>query len=422
MYSSISACRICGNANLVSVIDLGKQSLTGVFPKSKDDKITSGPLELVKCIEDGDGKYCGLLQLHHSYDKYEMYGDNYGYRSGLNSSMVAHLKNVADKNWKFVSLKSGDLIIDIGSNDGTLLKFYPDNNYLLVGVDPTAVKFKKFYTDNIKIIPEFFSSQVIGEHFGSMHAKIISSIAMFYDLENPLDFAQQVYEILDDEGIWVLEQSYMPLMLKKNAYDTICHEHLEYFGLKQIKWMLDKVGFKIVDLEFNDINGGSFKLIVAKTKSLRKECAAPVEQVLNSESELHLATLEPFEEFRNKIWQHKNQLLSTINEINSRGEKVFGYGASTKGNVILQYCGFTADDIPYIAEVNEDKFGSYTPSTHIPIISEKEAKAMNPDYFLVLPWHFKENFLKREKEDLKSGRKFIFPLPEIEIISYSDVA
>src|SRR3989304_6255502 len=271
MYSEISRCRICGNSNLESVIDLGQQCLTGVFPRSKAEKVPSGPLELVKCLEGDSEKFCGLIQLRHSYDKYEMYGDSYGYRSGLNSSMVAHLKDVANKNCKFATLNPGDLIIDIGSNDGTLLKLYPENNYLLVGIDPTAEKFRRFYPGNIKIIPDFFSSQIVKNNFGNKHAKIVSSIAMFYDLESPLDFVQQVYEILDDDGIWVLEQSYMPLMLKRNAYDTICHEHLEYYSLRQVKWMLDKVGLKILDLEFNDINGGSFKLIVAKKAFSKKE-------------------------------------------------------------------------------------------------------------------------------------------------------
>jgi len=421
MYSEISRCRICGNSNLVSVIDLGQQCLTGVFPRSKAENVLSGPLELVKCMEGDSEKFCGLVQLRHSCDKYEMYGDNYGYRSGLNSSMVAHLKDLANKNCKFATLNPGDLIIDIGSNDGTLLKLYPKNNYLLVGIDPTAEKFRRFYPNNIKIIPDFFSSQIVKGNFGNKRAKVVSSIAMFYDLESPLDFVQQVYEILGDDGVWVLEQSYMPLMLKRNAYDTICHEHLEYYSLRQVKWMLDKVGFKILDLEFNDINGGSFKLIVAKKAFPRKECSDSVAETLNNERKSHLSTLRPFEDFRNRIEQQREQLLSTIGEINKRGEKVFGYGASTKGNVILQYCGFTEKDIPYIAEVNEDKFGSYTPGTYIPIIPEREAKTINPNYFLVLPWHFKENFLNREREYLKAGGKFIFPLPEIKIISDIDI-
>jgi hypothetical protein len=416
MYKEITKCRICGNTKLESVINLGEQSLTGVFPKSRDEKITSGPLELVKCMEDENNEFCGLVQLKQSYNRNEMYGESYGYRSGLNTSMVEHLRDVVNKNLQYVSLNPNDLIIDIGSNDGTLLKLYPTNNYLLGGLDPAALKFKKYYTDNIKIIPEFFTSEIVKNHFNDKKAKIVTSIAMFYDLENPIDFVKDVHEILDDEGIWVLEQSYMPLMLQMNAYDTICHEHLEYYGLKQIKWLFDKVGFKILDVELNNINGGSFKLIVSKTTSKKQECIKLVNEILENERNVQLYTLEPFKKFKKKIIKHRNELRLIIDKINRDNKKVFGYGASTKGNVILQYCGFTEKDIPYIAEVNEDKFGAFTPSTHIPIISEKEAKAMKPDYFLVLPWHFRDNIVIREKDFINSGTHLIFPLPRIEII------
>lgn len=416
MYKEIERCRISGSTNLKSVINLGEQSLTGVFPKTKKEKITTGPLELVLSMDDGSGQFCELLQLKHSYDHSELYGENYGYRSGLNSSMIAHLKDIVNKCIKYVSLKQNDLIIDIGSNDGTLLKQYPQNSYLLAGIDPTGLKFQKYYTANITLIPEFFTSRAIKDKFGNKRAKIITSIAMFYDLENPIDFVKDVHETLDDEGIWVLEQSYMPLMVQMNAYDTICHEHLEYYGLKQIKWLFDKVGFKILDVELNNINGGSCKLIVSKNTSKKQECIKLVSAILENERNLQLHTLEPFKKFEKKMIKHRNELRLIIDKINRDNKKVFGYGASTKGNVILQYCGLTADEIPYIAEVNEDKFGSYTPRTNIPIISEKEAKAMKPDYFLVLPWHFKENFLVREKEYLEGGGKFIFPLPEIEIL------
>jgi len=416
MYKEIERCRISGSTNLKSVINLGEQSLTGVFPKSKKEKITTGPLELVLSMDDGSGQFCELLQLRHSYDHSELYGENYGYRSGLNSSMTAHLKDIVDKCIKSVSPKQNDLIIDIGSNDGTLLKQYPQNRYLLVGVDPTGLKFQKYYTHNITLIPEFFTSRVIKDKFGNKRAKIITSIAMFYDLESPLDFVKQIYEILDNDGIWVLEQSYMPLMIKRNAYDTICHEHLEYYGLKQVKWIFDKIGFKILDIELNDINGGSFKLTVAKKTSERKESTDLINKILKNETKLKLHTLEPYMKFQDNIIRHRKELLSLIKDLKNQNKTIFGYGASTKGNVILQYCGLTEKEIPYIAEVNEDKFGLYTPNTNIPIIPEKEAKAMKPDYFLALPWHFRENFLIREKEYLKNGGKFIFPLPKIEIV------
>ncbi len=416
MIKETKRCRICGNSKLVPIIDLGMQNLTGVFPRSIDEIITQGPLELVRCKVDGEDTCCGLVQLRHSYDCNEMYGSNYGYRSGLNNSMVSHLKDVVGKSLVFISLRSEDLVIDIGSNDGTLLGFYPKCGAILMGIDPTAQKFRKYYSDDVKILAEFFSAQAIRHLYGNKRARIITSIAMFYDLEDPMTFVNQISEILDEEGIWVLEQSYLPLMLQRNAYDTICHEHLEYYCLKQIKWLLDRTGLKIIDIEFNDINGGSFKLTVAKAGSHLSECTRDVRDVLDREKGMGLDTAKPYSAFGNKVEDHRKQLQALLINLKRQGKKVVGYGASTKGNVILQYCGITRELLPCIAEVNQDKFGAFTPGTWIPIISEQEARAIHPDYFLVFPWHFRDNFLERERAYLKKGGRLIIPLPEIEII------
>lgn len=417
MLSEISVCRICGNTHLVSLLDLGQQALTGVFPKSKSEKITSGPLEIVKCIsKNGKEDICGLVQLKHAFSNEEMYGMNYGYRSGLNQGMVRHLHSIVEEVMKIAKLEKDDLIIDIGSNDSTLLSKYPANIYQLTGIDPTGTKFKKYYPAHIRLIPEFFSAKTVQKHFPSQKAKVISSIAMFYDLEKPLDFVKDVYEILHDEGIWVFEQSYLLLMIQANAYDTVCHEHAEYYALEQIKWMMDKVGFKILDVDLNDTNGGSFRVTVAKKNSSHTANQKKINELLENEKKTGLNNLTCYQQFAQEVVHHKEQLCKLVNEINQSGKKIFGYGASTKGNVVLQYCGFTEKDIPFIAEVNEDKFGSFTPGTHIPIISEKEARNKKPDYFLVLPWHFKEGIVQREKDYLKSGGKLIFPLPKIQII------
>jgi hypothetical protein len=416
MTKSISKCRICGNDNLVSVLNLGEQALTGVFPKSKHDKVTLGPLELVKCHKkDSTQNVCGLLQLKHTYDFDEIYGLNYGYRSGLNQSMVAHLKAIVQKIESQVPLKEGDLIIDIGSNDSTLLSSYNSNaGYKLIGIDPTGVKFKKYYPSHVTLIPDFFSSTVLKKH-SAKKAKVITSISMFYDLEAPMDFMKQIHEIIADDGIWVFEQSYLPLMLSTNSYDTVCHEHLEYYGFKQVQWMAERIGFKIIDVELNDVNGGSFRVTVSKSSSSLVVNNKAINKLLEEENALGLDTLEPFKKFVERINDQKQNIQKLIRQINEKGQKVFGYGASTKGNVLLQYCGFTSKEIPFIAEVNEDKFGSFTPFSYIPIISEIEARKMKPDYFLVLPWHFRKGILKKEQEYINSGGKFIFPLPNIEL-------
>ena len=417
MYTEIKQCRICGNTDLVSILNLGNQYLTGVFPKSKTEHITSGPLELAKCRDGHNANACGLVQLKHSYDHREMYGDNYGYRSGLNKSMVNHLYKKVKKIEAFIQLTHGDLVIDIGSNDSTLLQAYRQDGLLRVGIDLTGEKFKKYYPEHVYLIPDFFSAKSVKKNFGNKKTKVVTSIAMFYDLESPMDFAQQICEILADDGIWVLEQSYLPAMLEMNAYDTVCHEHLEYYYLKQIKWIADKLDLKIIDIEFNQVNGGSFSVTVAKSNAAYKEKQLLIEKILNEEKNRGLDSLKPYEEFKQHVYKHREELIQFIQKTKSENKKIIGYGASTKGNVMLQFCDLTENDIPFIAEVNRDKFGCYTPGTHIPIISEKEAKDMNPDYFLVLPWHFKENIILREKDYLNSGGNLFFPLPSLEVIS-----
>jgi cyclopropane fatty-acyl-phospholipid synthase-like methyltransferase len=410
--SPITACRICGNTHLVQVLSLGEQFLTGVFPRSRDERISCGPLELVKCHGENA---CSLLQLAHSYDSAEMYGANYGYRSGLNQSMVTHLRGKVENLTRMVPVGAGDVVLDIGSNDGTLLSCYPEGP-ALVGMDPTAAKFISYYQERIKAIPDFFSADLFLSQLEGRKAKVITSVAMLYDLENPISFVRQVASVLDPDGIWHFEQSYMPSMLEVNAYDTVCHEHVEYYGLKQIQWMLDRCGLKIIDVEINDVNGGSFAVTAAHVSSRFDSNSPTAREALHAETALGLETLAPYEAFAKRVANHRDDLRAKLAEIAASGGSVLGYGASTKGNVILQYCGLSADDIPAIAEVNPDKFGAFTPGTRIPIISEEEAHARKPDYFLVMPWHFRENLLAREKAFLEGGGKMLFPLPAIEVV------
>ncbi len=415
MYKEITKCRICGNNNLTSIINLGTLSLTGIFPKNKSDSICSGPLELIKCMEDAQGKFCGLVQLRHSFDLNTLYGDNYGYRSGLNKSMVEHLHCKVNKILSLINLSKDDLVIDIGSNDCTTLNAYPKEGLVLVGIDPTGNKFRKYYPSYIHLIPDFFSAEVVKSNFGNKKAKIITSISMFYDLEEPIHFMREIYKVLADDGIWVFEQSYLPTMLSQISYDTICHEHLEYYALKQIKYMTDKVGFEIIGIEFNNVNGGSFSITAAKSESNYK--AFFVDNILNTETNQGLSTLKPYKKFVENTLRHREKLLHFIHTKRKEGFLILGYGASTKGNVILQFCDITKNEIPYIAEINEDKIGCYTPGTNIPIISEQESNAMGPDYFMVLPWHFKDNIVKREQQYLINGGQLLFPLPTLEVFS-----
>ena len=408
--TKIEKCRLCGNTNLIPVLSLGTQALTGVFPRSTSDPITKGPLEVVKCHGEDS---CSLLQLAHSYDSAEMYGANYGYRSGLNRSMVSHLGQKVENLLARHPVSPGDIVLDIGSNDGTLLSNYPDG-VLPVGMDPTAAKFREYYQPRVTVIPDFFSAEKFLAQTGGKKARLVTSIAMLYDLESPLDFVRQISSILRKDGVWHFEQSYMPSMIQVNAYDTVCHEHLEYYGLRQIQWMLQRGGMKILDVEINDINGGSFAVTAALESSDLSANDSQIRKILEWESIFE--TLEPYEKFAMRVSAHRTKLCEKISAIRQKGALILGYGASTKGNVILQYCGLTPQQIPAIAEVNPDKFGAYTPGTLIPIISEKEAHARNPDYLLVLPWHFRENLIERESAFLRSGGKMLFPLPSIEVV------
>lgn len=409
MYTEIKKCRVSDSTNLIPVLSLGEQYLTGVFPKSVDEQVTKGPLDLVWCPDSG------LLQMKQSYSLDEMYGDNYGYRSGLNSSMVTHLTNKIKTLERLVKLTDTDLVIDIGSNDATSLKAY-SGNHRKVGIDPTGLKFKEYYTNEIKLIPDFFSASAFKTGFPDDKAKIITSIAMFYDLENPVSFVRDIAAVLHDEGIWHFEQSYMPSMLRTNSYDTICHEHLEFYSFKVVKNLLEQCGMSVVDVQMNAVNGGSFAVTACKKNALYERNNAIINWMLQQENDLGLDTPKPYRDFEERVFKHRKNLLQLIEALVADGKTIIGYGASTKGNVLLQFCGLTAKHIPYIAEVNEEKFGSFTPGTNIPIISEAEAHAMKPDYFLVLPWHFKHNILARETDYINQGGKFIFPLPEIEIV------
>jgi len=412
-YKQIVKCRICANQHLVQVLDLGEQMLTGVFPKSKENQITTGPLCLVKCV--GGKEACGLLQLEHSYDLGEMYGENYGYRSGLNASMVAHLHAKVKKILTKVKLCPGDLVIDIGSNDSTTLQAYPSTDLNLVGIDPTGAKFRSYYPPHVKLIADFFSAALVNERFGRQKAKVITSFSMFYDLEDPLGFMRQVHEVLADDGIWVFEQSYMPEMLKKNSYDTVCHEHLEFYALQQIKWMADKIGFKIIDVELNDINGGSFSVTVAKASN-NLMINRSVQDILDWEQKAGLDKIVNYQAFAQRVEEAKNDLLKFLKTAHSQGKTVAALGASTKGNVLLQYCKLTGKDLLYVGEVNTEKYGCYTPGSWIPIIPEDELLSRKPDYLIVLPWHFRKFFQAQKK--LKQFN-LVFPLPDFEIISAS---
>lgn len=406
----ISQCRVSGSSHLVSVLNLGEQYLTGVFPREKGQQVTKGPLELAWCPDSG------LLQLKHSYSLAEMYGDNYGYRSGLNASMVSHLAGKVRGLERRLKPAAGDWVLDIGSNDGTLLNSYATPGLRRIGMDPTAAKFRDYYQGDIVIVPDFFSATRFLDATGGARARVITSIAMFYDLEDPSSFVNDIARALAPDGVWHFEQSYMPTMLRTNAYDTVCHEHLEYYSLRVIRDLLERSGLRLVDVQMNSVNGGSVAVTACHRDSPIPSASPIINWMLRQEEDWGLDTPKPYRQFEERVFKHRTDLQRLIHALLDDGKRILGYGASTKGNVLLQFCRFGPEHIPAIAEVNSEKFGAFTPGSMIPIVSEAEARAMQPDYFLVLPWHFKAGIVQREREYLASGGKLIFPLPEIEIV------
>lgn len=410
MSNVIKKCRACKSRELREVFDLGSQKLSGVFRASNLDGIIEGPLTLVVCDN------CSLVQLRHSYPLDEMYNEGYGYRSGVTKYMQKHLSEIINFATSKVVLEKGDHVLDIGSNDGTLLSCYPGESYVRIGIDPVAKKYLDLYPKGAKVVTDFFNRD---NYFSvtSSKAKIITSISMFYDLEEPALFVKDISNILHQDGIWVFEQSYLPAMLRQNSYDTICHEHLEYYSLSAIEKILEKAGMKIIDVSQNEVNGGSVRIAAAHANNTSISSVSPETVWLyNQEKNHEIHSDQCFEDFQKNVEKHKIDLVTLLTELKKAGKSVIGYGASTKGNVILQYCGIGKDLLPYIGDITPFKDGTFTPGSKIPIISIEKAKEMKPDYFLVLPWAFRNDIILREKETLSRGVKLIFPLPFVEIV------
>ncbi len=411
-------CRVCGSSALTNVINLGEQHLQGSFikPGKEEPPFRKIPLSLVRCDPLKDEKACGLLQMEHTVPPEVLYSA-YWYRSGTNQTMRSHLQGIADQASSLIG-KDKALVLDIGCNDGTLLNCYPEE-FIKFGVDPSDLA--QEITGDITVIQDIFPSEELITLLKGENFDIITSIAMFYDLENPVSFCEEIKKLLAVDGVWILEMSYMPSMLKMNSYDTICHEHLEYYSLAVLEYILKQAELKIVDAVVNDINGGSIRCYATHIDNFafkNKEALQRINLLRQEEFDMELDTDKPYKNFQDRINVHKEELNCLLKKLKKEGNTVHLYGASTKGNTILQWCGIDHRIIDVAAERNPDKYGAYTLGTEIPIVSEEESRAMNPDYYLVLPWHFKAEFIKREQESLNKGIGMIFPLPNIEIIKY----
>jgi hypothetical protein len=396
-------CRV-SNQKLCEVFDLGQLPLS-CFPLPQDPDPERLPLKLAF------NKQSGLVQLCHTVDPDAMYSQ-YWYVSGVNQSMKEALKSIADQAVQRVEkLQDGDIVLDIGCNDGTLLSAYPESLFK-VGVDP-ALNIKP---QNCNLhINTYFNKEVFQKALGDMKVKIVTSIAMFYDLEDPIQFAKDIAAIMSPEGLWIVELSYLPKMLLNNSFDTICAEHLEYYSLGALEKIFSKANLKVKDVELNEVNGGSIRVYICHALPSVKETQAVID-MRSEEKKLRLAEMKTYVDFRKRVEKNKCEMLEFLLTQKSLGKKVIGYGASTKGNTIMAYYGIGPDLVPYVADRNPMKWGRQT-VTRIPIISEEEARLMHPDYFLVFPYHFMNEFITREKEFLAAGGQFVSPIPSLRFYS-----
>lgn len=408
-------CRLCGNPDLQLILDLGAQPLSSVFPKPGNRDPSVSPLELVRCNKATKPDACGLVQLRHQAEMSEMYGKTYGYFSSISPTMVKHLQAKIEVLTKLVPLSKGDVVLDIGCNDGTLLNAYgAERGLVRVGIDPSSEKFAAFFQPDIRVVYDFFSEKNARSVIGDRQCKVITSIAMFYDLDDPLDFMRQIRALLAPDGVWMLELSYLPLLCTQLTYDQICHEHLTYFDLTHMDWMARKTGLKILDVSFNDINGGSFAMVVARDDSTHRPNQSRINEIVASEQALDGDA--PYHRLRNRVLAHREEIMEFFELTRAAGKRVYGYGASTKGNIVLNYCGVTASDLIAIGDRNPEKDGLTTPGTHIPIVAHAKLPKDKADYLFVLIWHFRKEVIRDEIDYILKGGKLVFDLPRLHVV------
>jgi len=406
IYKKINKCRISDDKNLISVAKFPSMGLTGTFPKSRNEKILRTPFEVMF------SKKSKLLQLKHNYNPSILYGKNYGYRSGLNPTMIKHLKLKQNFLTKKFNISSSDLILDIGSNDGTFLNFFK-NSQRSYGIDPSIIKLNKFYKKKSNLISSTFEKGF--KKISKKKFKLISAIAMFYDLEEPITFIKNVKSILKHDGIFHIEVAYLPEIIKTFSYDTFCQEHYEYYSLISLSYMFDQTDMKIIDFGTNSINGGSIWINVTHKETKFKPVNSKISRQLKYEYRNNIHKIDTYKNFFKNVFKHAKKINSIIVDLKNKNLKISGLGASTKGNVLLQLANIDSLKLDRIYDINKEKFGKFTPISKIIIEDESKIKTFKQDYILILIWHFKEfitdKLLKQNKKI-----KLIIPFPKIKII------
>ena len=400
-------CKNCRHNFLEKIVKIGKQPLSGFFYPNKKKKLEKYSLDLHKCPK------CHLVQLSNLANTKKMYGSHYGYKTSVSKMMLLHLKEKIQRLKKFKFIKKGNNILDIGSNDASFLKLL-GNKYNLYGIDPSANKFKNNYK-NMKLITDFFSKKNVLKNFKNKDIKfdLISSFAIFYDVEDPNSFCKDIEMMLNENGIWVCEFSYLPLMLKNLTFDQICHEHIMYYTFSVFEKILINNNLKVLDIKINEINGGSIEVIIAKINSKRISNYSLIDKLKLDEKKI---TKNSYQNFSKRI----KKVGSDLNLFVSKNSPIAGYGASTKGNIVLNYANLGSKKIEYICDANIKKYNHYTPGTNIKIISKEKMRILNPKYLLVLIWSFRSEIIKQELNYLKKGGNLIFHLPKFHIINKSN--
>jgi len=407
-----NTCRVCNKKDLEPIVSLGQQYLIN-FLETPNQRILKAPLDLVLCNKKEGG--CGLIQLKHTVPGDLLYR-KFWYKSGVNQSMKDALADISKNAQKFVLLNEGDIVVDIGANDGTLLRSYEAKNLSLIGFEPATNLIEDAKVGTTLIINDFFNYNAFKKEFPNKKAKIITSIAMFYDLEEPNNFVYDIVKTLDDNGVWVIQMNYLLSMLENNAFDNIVHEHLEYYSLSSLQYLLEKHNLEVFEVELNEINGGSIRTYI-KHKSCKKyPISKKISEILEYEKKIGLDGNEPYQKFAERISNLRKKTYEFIKNEVSKGKIIYIYGASTRGNTLLQYYNLDKQLIKAAADRNSMKWGKEIAGTGIPIISEEQARNDNLDYFLVLPWYFIDEFKIRESEFLKKGGKMIVPLPDFKIV------
>lgn len=411
-YKYKKNCRVC-SGDLEDVISLESQFLSPTFVKSNiNNKLSEIKIPLTMCI--CKNKECSLVQLRETTDPNLLYTD-YFYRSSTNPMMLDDLKRVVEKSQDFVELKKDDIVVDIGANDCSMISFFPKNTQR-IGVEPASNIDWSGVDKDITIINDFFPSKKFKNYMGEKKASIFTSCAMFYDLDDPNSFVKSIKENLDDDGVWCVQLSYVLLMIKNLNFYDICHEHLEYYSLHSLQFLMDKNGLDIVHAETNHVNGGS-ALVFIKHKRSNSTKTKELNQLISLEKEMNLSSAKVYKEFFLEMKKLSSTVTNFIKNENNKKKLVIGLGASTKGNVLLQFFGITKVMLPYISEKQEMKVGLKTLGSDIELISEARARSLNPSCMLMLPWYFKKEILAREKEYLDNGGSILVPMPYAHIVN-----